>query len=244
MTDALARLRLTIGRMIAPLMRDPGRGGVTATVGIVGLALIWLWSLYGDFVLPHLVVVTAATLLTACYAGWLAVTVGTLVREQDRWQVESALTLRDLLSDRHDSGSPLAGWPFYLRQLRLRLDEEIRRAHDYGTPFTVAALRLEVPGHAPSHALLSQANFEMADLVAAHPGAVLAPTSLGLFEWAFVLPHHDRRAAQAMAEFIARTLRRYSCSFGLAVFPDDGLDAESLLRCAVDRCGVLQTTAA
>lgn len=244
MADELARLRLTIGRTIALFSRDPGRAGVTATIGVVGLALIWLWSLYGDFLLPHLVVVTAATLLAAAYAAWLALTVGGLVREQDRWQVESALTLRDLLSDRSGAGGPLAGWPFYLRGLRLRLDEEIRRAHDYGTPFTVAAMRLEVPGHAPSHALLSQANFEMADLVAAHPGALLAPTSLGLFEWAFLLPHHDRRAAQAMAEFIARTLRRYSCTFGLAVFPEDGLDVESLLHCAVDRCGVLETTAA
>lgn len=244
MATQLARLRLTLGRMIALFGRDPGRAGVTATEGVVGLALIWLWILFGDFLLPHMVVAVVATLLAACYAGWLAVTVGGLVREQDRWQVESALTLRDLLSDRSGAGGPLAGWPFYLRGLRLRLDEEIRRAHDYGTPFTVAAMRLEVPGHAPSHALLSQANFEMADLVAAHPGALLAPTSLGLFEWAFLLPHHDRRAAQAMAEFIARTLRRYSCTFGLAVFPEDGLDVESLLHCAVDRCGVLETTAA
>lgn len=245
MRRTITNARLTASQLAALFSHDPAQAGILTTVALAGVAVIWLWGLYGDLLFSNLVVATSTSVLTFGYAGSLAVMAGRLVRSQDRWQVDSALTLRDLLSDRTNAGAnPQAGSSFYVRQLRLRLDEEIRRCKGYGTELTVVAVRLELPGQAPSHAVLSQANAEMAELVAAHRDALTCPTSLGLFEYAFLLPGHDRQAAEAMTAWVARTLKRYRCSFGLAVFPEDATDADTLLRRATEHCGVLHSSAA
>lgn len=241
----IATLRSAFGRLAAVFAHDPAQTGLLATVAIVGLVVIGLWGLYGDLFLSNLVVVLATEVLIAGYAGLLVLLTAQLVRSLDRWQVESALTLRDLLSERSSaSASVQAGSPFYARRLRLQLESEIRKCKDYGTSVSVVAMRLEVPGQSPSHAVFTQANREVADLVTAHRETLVAPTSLGLFEYAFCLPNHDRRIARTMTAFIASALRRYRCSFGIAVFPEDGADADTLLRRAIEQCGMLATVAA
>jgi hypothetical protein len=237
--------RQTLNQVAALYSHDPGQTGLIAGVAFFGLVVIGLWGLYGDLFLSNLVVVAVAEVMVVCYAGSLAFLAGRLVRSQDRWQVESALTLRELLSEgRDDAANPLTGAPFYARQLRLRLDEDIRRCREYGTSLTVVAVRLELPGRAPSRASFSQANFDMAQLASSHSHVLVAPTALGMFEYAFLLPNCDRRAARAVAAFVTSALRRYRCSFGFAVFPDDGEDGDTLLRRAVEECGMLQQPAA
>ena len=237
--------RQTLNQVAALYSHDPGQTGLIAGVAFSGLAVIGLWGLYGDLLFSNLVVVAVVEVLIAGYAGSLAFLIGRLVRSQDRWQVESALTLRELLSEgRDDTSNPLTGAPFYARQLRLRLDEDIRRCKECGTPLTVVAVRLELPGRAPSRASFSQANFDMAQLASSHSHVLVAPTALGMFEYAFLLPNCDRRAARAVAAFVTSALRRYRCSFGFGVFPDDGEDGDTLLRRAVEECGMLQQLAA
>ena len=237
--------RQTLNQVAALYSHDPGQTGLTAGVAFAGLAVIGLWGLYGDFFFSNLVVVAVVEVLVAGYAGSLAFLIGRLVRSQDRWQVESALTLRELLSEgRDDTSNPLTGAPFYARQLRLRLDEDIRRCKECGTSLTVVAVRLELAGRSPSRASFSQLNFDMAQLASSHPHVLASPTALGMFEYAFLLPNCDRRAARAVAAFVTSALRRYRCSFGLAVFPDDGEDGDTLLRRAVEECGMLQELAA
>jgi hypothetical protein len=204
-----------------------------------------LWGLYGDLFFSNLLVVAVTEALIVCYAGSIAVLAGRMVRSQDRWQVESALTLRDLLSESKDRAANLqADSPFYVKQLRLRLDEEIRRCEEYGTSLSLVAVRLEIPSEAPTRAGFSQANLDMAELVTSHRHALISPVALGMFEYAFILPNCERRAAQAVTTFVARALRRYRCSFGLAVFPDDGRDGGALLQHAIDQCGMLHRSAA
>ena len=216
-------VRQTVGQVVALFSHDPGQTGRLAAAAFAGLAVIGLWGLYGDLFFSNLMVVTIAEVLIACYVGCVAFLAGALVRSQDRWQVESALTLRELLSEGGDGGTnPLAGSPFYARQLRLRLDDGIRRSKEYGTSLTVVAVRLELPSQAPSRASFSQANLDMAQLAMSHRQLLVSPTALGMFEYAFLLPNCDRRAAQAVNKFVTAALRRYRCSFGLAVFPDDG----------------------
>ena len=244
-TRQLTSVRLTLSQLAALFSHDPAKTGLLVTVALVGLAVIGLWGLYGDLFLSNLVVVAVIEVLIVCYVGFVAVLIGRLVRSQDRWQVESALTLRELLSEGTTVAANMQGGsPFYARQLRLRLEEEIRRCMEYGTPLTVVAVRLELPGQPPSHAAFSQANSDMAELMTLHREALTCPTPLGMFEYAFCLPNCERRAAQAMTTFIANALRRYRCSFGLAVFPDDGEDGDTLLRRAIEQCGILHTSAA
>jgi len=234
-----------MGQIVAPLSHDPAQTGRLATVALAGLVVIGLWGLYGDLFFSNMVVVALTEALIICYAGSLTFLAGKLVRFHDRWQVESALTLRGLLSEGKDGTANLqAGSPFYARQLRLRLEEEIGRCRQYGTSLSVVAMRLELPNQSPSRAGFSQANFDMAELVTSHRQALLAPTALGMFEYVFLLPNCERRAAQAVAAFVANALRRYRCSSGLAVFPDDGEDVDTLLRHAIEQCGILRVSAA
>jgi hypothetical protein len=83
----------------------------------------------------------------------------------------------------------------------------------------------------------------MAELVTLHRRALISPVPLGMFEYAFCLPNCDRRGAEAMTTFVANALRRYRCSFGLAVFPDDGEDSDTLLRRAIEQSGILSSSA-
>jgi hypothetical protein len=105
-------------------------------------------------------------------------------------------------------------------------------------------MKVRVTGQQPTHALLRQVNAEVAQLAGSHSDMLTLPTAVGLFEYAFLLPNCDRRNAEAVTDFAARTLRRHRCSFGVAVFPDDGQDSETLLRNALERCGVLNTLSA
>jgi len=238
-------IRSSLGHIAALLSHDPAQTGLLAGVVLGGLVVIGLWGLYGDLFFSNMLVVAVSEVLIVCYVGSLVILAGRLVRSQDRWQVESASTLRELLSEGRDGGADLqAGSPFYARQLRLRLEEEIRRCREYGTSISVVVARLELPDQRPSRAGFSQASFDVAELVTSHRETMLAPTALGMFEYAFLLPNCERRAAKAMATFIGNELRRYRCSFGIAVFPDDGQDADALVRCAAEQCGMLHSSAA
>jgi len=238
-------LSRTTGQTVALFSHDPSQTGLFATVALAGLVIIGLWGLYGDLFLSNMVVVAVSEVLILCCVGTLAFLTGRLVRSHDRWQVESALTLRELLSEGKDGTANLqTGSPFHARQFRLRVEEEIRRCREYGTSVSVVALRLELPSQQPSRAGFSQANFDMAELLTSHRQALLSPTALGMFEYAFLLPNSEHRAAQAMATFVANALKRYRCSFGFAVFPDDGEDFDTLLRRATEQCGILHRSAA
>jgi hypothetical protein len=238
-------VRSSLDQIMVLLSHDPAQTGFLAGVVLTGLVVIGLWGLYGDLFFSNMKVVAVSEVLIICYVGSLIVLAGRMVRSQDRWQVESALTLRELLSEGKDGAASLqAGSPFYARQLRLRLEEEIRRCREYGTSVSVVAVRLELPDERPSRAGFSQASFEMAQLVTSHRRTLLSPTALGMFEYTFLLPNCERRAAKAVATFVGNELRRYRCSFGLAVFPDDGQDADTLLRSATEQCGMLHSSAA
>ncbi len=238
-------VRVTLSQVRALFSHDPAQTGVLVTVALFGLASIGLWGLYGDLLFSNLVVVVAIEALIVCYGAFLFALMARLVRTQDRWQVESALTLRDMLSRGSDAAvSVQAGSPFYAGQLRLRLEEEIRKCKEYGTLLTLVAVRLELPGQAPSRAGFTQANFDVAQLVTSHREALVCPTALGMFEYVFLLPNCDRRSARSIIMFVASGMKHYRCFFGRAVFPDDGEDADTLLRCATEQCGMLHDTAA
>ena len=120
----------------------------------------------------------------------------------------------------------------------------MRRAREYGTLFSLLVMRIELPGQAQSHAVFAQANAEVAELALAHRDVLIAPTALGMFEYAFCLRTSDRASAEALSRFLTQALRRYSCHFGIAVFPEDAAEPDGLIRRAVERCGILHEGAA
>src|SRR5581483_991156 len=108
------------------------------------------------------------------YSTAIVVMTGNLVRDADRWQVESALQARRLMSrgPRRDSGPAPAGEPtattFDHWYFVLRLEDEIKRARRYGKQVSVVIMKLGTPEGEPSAALTEQINFDVAQLAANH----------------------------------------------------------------------------
>src|SRR4030042_332154 len=101
--------------------------------------------------------------------------------------------------------SPTWSWG----RVRVGWGEATRRCKEGGPSLPGLAVRLELPGRSPSRASFSQLNFDMAQLASSHPHVLASPTALGMFEYAFLLPNCDRRAARAVAAFVTSALRRY-----------------------------------
>ena len=216
-------------------------------LGVVsgGLAAIGLWGLYADLFLSNLLVVAVSVILISVYGLTLMFLVERMVQSRDNWQVAAALAYRQLLTEAVPfAGDTQVGSPFYARRLEAQLQEDIGRCRTFGTPLAVVAFRLELAGQAPSHALFTQANREVADLLGQHQSTFVGSTALGMFEYGFYLPNCDRRAAQKITDFISSKLKRYRCYFGIAIFPDQNSDATNLLRLAIDQSGLLNTNAA
>src|SRR5207247_2472678 len=80
----------TLARLGELAAYNPQRSRIILEVALVGLAVIGLWGLYADFFLSNLVVVAVIIVMVALYGSAIAILMGNLVRETDRWQVESA----------------------------------------------------------------------------------------------------------------------------------------------------------
>jgi hypothetical protein len=224
---------------------NPRTTGLYFGLAIAGLVLIGLWGLYGDWFLGNLIAVTVSEVLTLAYVVAVALAAGKLVRERDRWQVESALTFRQMLAEAKSfSGDSQAGSPFYAKRLRVALDRDIKHAREVGTSVAMIAFRVELLSQAPSHPVFVQANGEVAELLSLYPETIACPTALGMFEYAFYIRNADSKSVRAITSFIERSLPRYECHFGVAVLDEDGKDAESLLKAAMSGTGWLSTVAA
>jgi hypothetical protein len=241
---SFSTVRTAAGRLLALYAYDPTRAAYLVGVTVAGLIAIGLWGLYGDLVMTNLVVVAITEVLIAVYVLILAAMLERLVRNQDRWQVESALTFRQMLAEAKSfEGDSQAGSPFYARRLRTELEDEVRRCREFSTPFSIVAFRLEAQNQSPSHAIFAQANAEVADLMIRHRDLFLAPTALGMFEYAFYLRNADRATARSTVSYLRNALKRYRSYYGLVVYPEDGDEPALLLRRAIQLCGTLEDNA-
>jgi hypothetical protein len=237
-------LRQVLDSVSALSSYDPAQARIIGLFGLISVLFIGVWGLYGELFIPNLVVEIVAVVLIAAAVITIASLTGQLIRAHDRWQVESAFTFRQLMSEGSKTGGGFqVGSPFYAQQLRSRLQETIGRARSYGTSVSLIAMRLELMGQSPSHAVFTQTNHEVAELTARNRDTMLAPTALGMFEYAFFLANADRKTAQAFAQFLMVELKRYRCSFGIVVCPEDGQDADQLLREAMAASGMLLSAA-
>lgn len=124
----------------------------------------------------------------------------------------------------HEDTDLYTDWYF-----RLRLEEEVERAKRYGTPFSVALIRAlglhqEQDASLATEALREQVRSQLrrSDLL-----AYLKDGSLAL-----LMPNTRRRSARMVTNRIVAALAEAQPVVGLACYPEDGAQAETLLACA------------
>ena len=213
---------------MAPLLRSRmlrmvlvGAPGLTAAVAIIiatepnmGLAVILNASV-------GVIISSALFIVVSRVAHRAANERANLVKaaEQGFWHARA-----QLLSIHHEETSLYTEWYF-----RLRVQEEMERSTRYDLKFGILVIRpialhqeAEVP--AAGDWLSSQINDHLrrSDLVALLKDGHLA----------VLLPNASKRSAQNVRRRLAKALATVEASVGLSCFPEDGGDADALLRTA------------
>ena len=127
--------------------------------------------------------------------------------------------LGQFLPTRHEKTGLYSFWYF-----RLRLQEEIERAQRYGLQFSILLAKPAQQQGEPGAWLDERAQqaLRRTDLP-----ALLRDGSIGM-----ILPHTEPADAQALQRRLASELSGQEVRFGLAHFPSDGEDTDTLLAAA------------
>ena len=125
---------------------------------------------------------------------------------------------------------------FQQRYFLMRLEAELQEARREGRQMSVVALDVTVPGLELSRATVDKVCVEMALIAANHAKTISRPVSVGPTEFLYSLPRTDQEEAKAFVSKVIQALGDYWCHFGVAVYPNDATDAESLIERALDAC--------
>jgi GGDEF domain-containing protein len=232
--------------LFSMLKREPQQAELILKAGIAGAFVIVLWDFLAGLVLPPLAVALVMLALILAYAGILTYLIAKLVRSADKWQVESALQAKNLMlgDSRTRRGEPVAEpqlqavstTSFHRTYFLLRLTEEVQRARREGGEMCVMALDATVPGHDLTQEVAEKVSRELAGLAASQAKVIGQPLITGPTEFVFSLPGSDARAGRDFVRKVVQGLGNYWCHFGLAVYPTDATDAESLFNKARQQC--------
>jgi hypothetical protein len=118
----------------------------------------------------------------------------------------------------------------------LRVTEEVQRARREGYEMSVLALDVTVPGRELTPQLVEKVSFEMAHIASSQNKVISYSLSLGPTEFVFSLPHLDRVETKDFVSKVVQSLGDYWCHFGVAHYPDDATDAESMVEFARQQC--------
>ncbi|MPZ49796.1 MAG: hypothetical protein GEU75_10975 [Dehalococcoidia bacterium] len=230
------------------LRREPEQAGLIMKAGLGGPVAIVLWDFAGGLLLPALPVAIVTLLSILIYAGVLIYLIARIVHSADRWQVESAMQARRLLTGdnrrRHDPTGetpdaaplPQPQASFHQVYFLMRLTEEVQRARREGYEMCVFSLDLTVPGQELSPAVIEKVSFELANLASSQAKNISNSVSIGATEVVFSLPHFDKAAGKDFVSKIVQALGNYWCHAGLAVYPENATGAEALFNYARQQC--------
>jgi hypothetical protein len=217
------------------LHTEPERTRLLLKVAGGGALALLVWAAVGKAVVSDVVFLLIDLVAIAAYSTAVAILTGNLVRGADRWQVESAMQARRLLSSPRKA-EPAAGDPqtatFDHWYFILRLEDEIKRARRYGSPLSVVILHLGPPGEEPTPAITEKIDYDVAQLAANLAKTMTMPCAIAPLEYAFILPESDRNEARARIAPLMTPLGDYWCRFGISVYPDDATAAEELVQLA------------
>ncbi len=233
---------------IDTLRREPDRAVVLLRLAIAVPPAVALWSLLAPWTLPDLGVAAVTMLVVLAFGGVMAWLASSLTRHADRWQIQSAVEARRLLSRREAPREPerrAEDSSFHQTYFMLRLQDEVRAARRIGAPMTVVVLKISEPVAGGSQALIEQVNFDMARLSASHARTIRAPSAIGPLEFAFCVPEQDRGETKTLVRQILGALGDYWCAYGIAAYPEDASEASALLDIAREQAeGVLESASA
>lgn len=125
---------------------------------------------------------------------------------------------------------------FQQRYFLMRLEAELQEARREGRQMSLVALDVTIPGQELTRAAVDRVCAEMAYIAASHPKTISRPVSVGPTEFLYSLPRLDENEAKAFVSKVVQALGDYWCHFGIAVYPNDATDAESLIERALDAC--------
>ncbi|HEY7268787.1 MAG TPA: hypothetical protein VH951_03075 [Dehalococcoidia bacterium] len=236
--------------LVSIAQMEPERTKLLLKVAAGGAAVLFLWTWAGRALAGDIIFAFVDVVAMLAYSVAIIVLTGNLVRGADRWQVESAMQARRLLStgrqrvedlQRADTegAATFDHWYFVLR-----LEDEIKRARRTGTPVSIVIMQISAAGEQMTPALVEQINFDVAQLAASHTKTMSMPSAIAPCEYAFLLPNTDRNEAKSRIAPLLAPLGDYWCDFGIAVYPDDGSDAEALVALAQQQSEEDKTEAA
>jgi hypothetical protein len=112
----------------------------------------------------------------------------------------------------------------------------VLRSRREGHELSVIALELNVPGQEISPAVVEQVSFEVAHLASSQAKSISQSLAVGPNEFVFCLPGFDHAASRDFMRKVVQGLGSYWCHFGMAVYPENATDAESLFNFARQQC--------
>jgi hypothetical protein len=118
----------------------------------------------------------------------------------------------------------------------LRLQEDVLRARREGHELSVIVLNVTLPGGDATPTQMEKLAFDVAHLASNQAQTISLPLQVGDTEFAFSLPLTDQQAAKAFVSRLVQNLGEYWCHYGMASYPHEGTDAESLYVYAREQC--------
>lgn len=236
------------------LMRDPDLSGFLVKFGLAGPVVIMAWDRLATLALPLFLTLPVSVALILGYAGILAVLIARIIRSADRWQVESAMQSRRLLTgdgrraatvaseegdEQEGPRGPAPAVPlpsFHSAYFLLRLTDEVQSARRDGRPMTLVSLDVIVPGREQTREQVEKVGLDLAHIAANQVKTISHPLSVGPTEFVFSLPDTNLKDAKAFVSKVVQSLGDYWCHFGLAAYPTDATEPEGLFNYARQQC--------
>lgn len=239
------------------LRQEPEQTGTILKFGLVAPVLIMLCHVIGTMLGPAYAIAPATAVLIFIYGIVLAFLSGRMVHTADRWQADSAMQARRAIAEKSRSAAdpvvfhepvPLAQAvmqslapppaeppppPTHFQQayFRLRLHDEVMRSRREGQPLSLIVMQVALPGE-PDESSLERLAVEVATLASNHAKTIGLCLQVDDTEFAFALPNSDRKAAKDFLAKVVQAMGDYWCNCGLAVYPENGGDAQALLEYA------------
>jgi hypothetical protein len=233
--------------LVSALAREPNQIWKMLRVAMAGAIAIVLWDWLGGLFLPNVVVLGVLLVAVLAYAAGLTYLIARLVRDMDRWQIETARQASRLASTIRGDVSLASPHPqasFYQAYFLARLDHEVREARRHGQSLSIIAIEITLPDRTPTPEVVERMNFEMAHLAASQRETIGIPLSANETEFVFYLPSIDNKGAKAFLSNLLQGLGGYWCHFGIASYPADGTNAETLFARARESCQLSKRGAA